>query len=85
MSPPPAEDIAYIRGKLESLAAKVEEQHSENREAHQGIFKRLDSIERQPMIVFGDDFRGICRSFVVTALLALSGWLAYLWARFHRL
>ena len=92
MPPPPADDIAYIRANLEALATKVEEQHRENREAHQGIFKRLDSfdkrlgsIERQPMIVFGDDFRGICRSFVATALLALSGWLAWLWARFHRL
>ena len=92
MPPPPADDIAYIRANLEALATKVEEQHRENREAHQGIFKHLDSfdkrlgsIERQPLIVLGEDARGVCRSIITASVMALAAWLAWLWARFHRL
>jgi len=87
--PPPAEDIAYLRAKMEALEVAVQlsrEEHrqgcEENRSDHTSIVKRLAAIETKPMIVLGDDIIGVCRYVTGVSVIGLMAWLAWLF-RIH--
>jgi len=77
--PPSPDEVAYIQGRLEVVHQQLVEMHRENREDHQTFFQRLDKIERQPVIVLGEELQGICRSILGTAVIALIGWALWLY------